>query len=104
MGSKLKLSNVLSHTLMAKNKQQKLIILIQIITHTENWGTVRHEVPQCSVHGPLPFLLHVNDLSPTNNSQSKNILFTTNTRINIYHTNSDYFQNSIIVVFPSLNK
>jgi hypothetical protein len=54
-----------------------------------DWGIVKHAVSQGSVLNPLLFLLYINGLSRTINSQSKPILFAADTSIVIYHPDSD---------------
>jgi hypothetical protein len=68
-----------------------------------NWCIVKHGIPAGSVPGPLLFLLCICDLPTTIISESKPILFTDNTSIIIYHSESDYLQNSINDVLASLN-
>jgi hypothetical protein len=46
-----------------------------------NWAKVRHGVPQGSILGPLPFLLHINDLPKIINKTSATIIFDDDTNI-----------------------
>jgi hypothetical protein len=53
-----------------------------------NWGTIKHDVPQESVLGPLLFQICINDLS-TLNTSSIPLIFADDTNVIIYSKNLD---------------
>jgi len=69
-----------------------------------NWAKVRHGVPQCSVLGPLLFLLYINDLPKIINKTSASIIFADDTSILFSHFNPIDFNKNIHIVFTTLNK
>jgi hypothetical protein len=72
-------------------------------THSE-WGIVNHGVMKSLALSPLLFLIYINDLPATINSQSKTILFADDTSIIITHPELVYLQNIMNDVFVNLNK
>ena len=59
--------------IQTKNKDSK--------KYFSEWGKVKQEVPQCSILGPLFFLLYINDLLGIINNVSKPTVFADDTNI-----------------------
>ena len=66
-----------------------------------NWAKVRHGVPQCSILGPLLFLLYINDLPKFINKTSTPIIFADDTSILFAHSDPTTFNNNIHLVFAT---
>ena len=60
------------------------------------WAKARQGVPQCSVLGPIFFLLHINDLPKIINKTSAPLIFADDTTILFYHYNLTGFNNNIL--------
>jgi hypothetical protein len=67
------------------------------------WSKVEQGVPQCSVLGPLLFLMFINDIPKFLNDKSVPILFADDTSISVSQTNPLVFYQTINDVFQSLN-
>ena len=76
----------------------------KISNKVSNWPKVRHGVPQCSILGPLIFLLYMNHLLKFINKTSAPINFADDTSILFTHSNSIDFNKNISIVFTTLNK
>jgi hypothetical protein len=46
-----------------------------------NWETIKHGVPQCTILGPLLFIIYVNDLPSTVNTESVPLIFADDTSV-----------------------
>ena len=69
-----------------------------------NWTKLRHGVPQCSILGPLRFLLYKNNLPKIINKTSAPIIFVDDTSVLFAHSNLIYFNKNICIDFTTLKK
>jgi hypothetical protein len=69
-----------------------------------NWVKVRHGVPQGSLLGPLLFVLYINVLTKFINKTSAPVIFADDTSILFTHSNLTDLNETICIVFTTLNK
>jgi hypothetical protein len=68
-----------------------------------NWALIKHGIPQCSILGPLPFLLYVNDLPQFINNKSTPILFADDKSILFTDSNPTEFNSNTHTVLENVN-
>jgi hypothetical protein len=69
-----------------------------------NWRIIRNAVPQELIHGPLLFLLFINDLPKSKNDNAEMILFADDTSITVTSPNPIKFENNVNKVFHNINR
>jgi hypothetical protein len=69
-----------------------------------NWETIKHEVPQGSILGPLLFIIYINNLPPTRNISSEPIIFAHDTSVIISTKKLDDLCAMSNVVLSHMNK
>ena len=80
------LDNRYQRTLVTDSKSDKV---------TPSWEHIRHDVPQGSVHGPLLFLIYINDFPLTISKLANSIIFADDASIVVSNSNQESFRNSI---------
>jgi hypothetical protein len=58
-----------------KERYQMVTIREETNFHYSNWELVKHGVPLGSILGPIPFLLHINDLPTVTTKNAKLVLY-----------------------------
>jgi hypothetical protein len=71
-----------------QNRYQRLLVDLDSIKYYSEWVSVRDGVPQGSILGPLPFLLHVNDLPNVISDISNPVLYADDTSLIINNSDS----------------
>jgi hypothetical protein len=71
-------------------------------TTFSEWGKIKHGIHQGSIHGPLFFLIYINDLPNIIADPSKLILFADDTSIIIINLSPSKFKDSNNIIFYNL--
>jgi len=89
-----------------RNRYQRVIINAHNNAngYLSKWKEVQHGVPQCSVLGPLLFLIYINDLSKSVSDKSSPILFADDTSFIIANCDETEFKLKTNEIFNEINK